>query len=138
MSSTRARVLPFETTSTGTASIEYARPSTSSEQDEQNVQEAPQLSFAATVVRPNLIPVMDFGDSLRLRYPLFVVVEESDGAMVASSYDLEVAEFGANEFEAIAEFKTAVVELYYAIREMGDDAPEHLAAKRRFLDAIAL
>ena len=138
MRPTRARVLPFETTSTGAASIEYARPSTSSQHDPQTVQEVSQLSFAPIVVRPNLIPLMDFGDRLRLRYPLFVVVEESDGAMVVSSYDLELAEFGVTEFEAIAEFKIAVVELYVAIKEMGDDAPAHLASKLRFLDAIAL
>lgn len=140
MARSGSNVLAFRPdTSGGEVAVRYAEEGTSIASRRPDAAEPEQRrSEPSAQAPPQFVPLMDFGDELRLRHPLFVVVEESDGAIVVASYDLEVAEYGDTEFEALEHFKAAVVELHQAINQMGDGAPEHLAAKRRFLDAIKL
>jgi hypothetical protein len=87
---------------------------------------------------PRIVPVQDLGsDALRLVHPLHVILEESDGQVVAMSYDLEIAEDGETEFDALEQFRTAVIELYESLVEIGDDAPAQLRKKLSFLRSLA-
>lgn len=115
---------------TGTGTGESAR------RLEGDVTQLPPTTVHATA-SPRVVPLMNFGEALMLRYPLFIVVEESDGAIVASSFDLELAEYGETEFEALDNIRAAVLELYGVLCEM-EDPPPHLASKRRFLKALSI
>lgn len=89
--------------------------------------------------RQRIVPVQNLGSpKLRLSAPLYAVVEESDGFYVAMSYDLELAEQGDTEFEALARLREAIVELHDTLDEMGPEAPAHLAEKLAFLRSLSL
>ena len=86
-----------------------------------------------------IVPMMDLGGpQLRLRAPIYVTLEESDGFVVALSYDLELAEQGDTEFEALDGLRAAVLELFITVKELGVEAPPHLARKLAFLESLAL
>lgn len=139
MAAQRSNIVPFRAgTSPGEVAVRFDLGTTADPLHTQPISEPPPPLPSRGSSQPRLIPLMDFGDALRFRHPLFVVIEESDSAIVAASYDLEVAEYGDSEFEALERFRLAVVELYDAIKEMGDHAPPHLAAKLRFMQKIAL
>lgn len=94
--------------------------------------------IVSTVRTSKIVAVQNFGsDRLRMVHPLYVVLEDSDGLTVAMSYDLELAEQGATEFEALDQLRAAVVELYEDLAEMGADAPAHLRQKLSFLESLA-
>jgi hypothetical protein len=90
------------------------------------------------VSRPSRsVPLQDLGvEHVRLAQPLYVLLEESDGFIVASSYDLELAEQGLTEFDALDQFRAAVVELIDALEESGDDLSDHLKRQRSFLRSV--
>ena len=61
---------------------------------------------------------MNLGDSaLLLKFPIYVNIEESDGFIVALSYDLELAEQGDSEFEALDNLRGAIIDLFRLLRK---------------------
>ena len=93
---------------------------------------------AAGAGASKIVPVMDLGGpELRLKYPLHVNIEESDGWIVALSYDLELAEQGETEFEALDNLRSAILELFVALRAE-PLVPGHLARKLAFLESLSI
>ena len=84
----------------------------------------------------HIVPIADLGTpELRLATPIYVVLAESDDESVAMSYDLELVESGATEFEALSNLRSAVVELYTALSSF-DELPPHLNKKLEYLRSL--
>jgi len=56
-------------------------------------------------------------DRLRLIAPLPIVLQYGEESVTACSYDLEDFGVGATEFEALADLRATIVELYFSLRE---------------------
>jgi len=95
-------------------------------------------SMPAVFSQPSrIIPLMNLDSAdLELRRPLYVVLEESDGFVVAMSYDLEIAEQGATEFEALSALREAIVEFYQELTELSWDAPPLVRRRLDFLVSL--
>jgi hypothetical protein len=136
-----ASPLPFikrESTAVRLSGVSYAASSTGESEDSEGGNlpySRPQL---AARQQSTIVPIMNLGTAeLRLKTPLYVNIEQSDGHVVSLSYDLELAEQGETEFEALDALREAIVEFFIAVREMGDDAPLDLKRRFEFLQSLA-
>lgn len=84
------------------------------------------------------VQILDLGSArLRLSQPLPVSLETHGDQVVARSYDLELFEEGETDGEALDSLKAAVVELFFALRELEDNSrSRYLTQKLRFLESI--
>jgi hypothetical protein len=59
-------------------------------------------------------------DRLRLTAPLPVVLQYGEESVTACSYDLEDFGVGATEFDALADLRATLVELYFSLKQDRD------------------
>ncbi len=90
-----------------------------------------------SIYRDKTIFITDLGEStLSLLRTLPISVEYSGGQVVACSYDLEELTLGSDDDEVVADMKSAIVDLYYLLKDEQENLGPLPRAQWEFLKGI--
>lgn len=87
-------------------------------------------------VPAKIIPIGTLDETLMLKRPILIVVEQSEGVVTATYYDCGVFGEGETEFEALDDLKQSLVEYYLKLRESTETLGPLPAKHLRILSSI--
>jgi predicted RNase H-like HicB family nuclease len=77
-------------------------------------------------------------EKVRLIAPLYVVIEEADGIIVASNDDLDLFGYGETEAEALQDLRQVIEETFFDLQRDQAQLGPHLQAVWNYLNRIIL